>query len=375
MTFEPEVDDNHDSYDDPKLICPRCLDKATKLCDGCKNIRYCSPECQQADRPAHKLLCRTYDSFTQRPSTSGMCRIVVLLPDEKIPRLTWAPLSLSIAGRNRENERYSEDIDMNDIIEVTAQQSFRAAYTCKNAWTGDPLSRTIKVVFDDNFIANYENKNQAVQAATQGMDDVGWRGPIIAFCGSLGGGDCGLDLEKVYDMDMQDYSYLVGFLIGYRNKTAQQAARIGPKVECVKVACKGDREVGLPFHQVVRVPRSHPIFVGEGAMSEVSEVNTPLKLEYRYRISSECNNPNTMSSETLHAVAHLAMSQCSALLEQPADHPHAHLLRSGSGRRHARSESSFLRPSFNALSARRGHTSRCPAVKRTSPCRYRGSLR
>lgn len=277
MTFELEVDDNHDSSDSPNIICPRCLDKATRLCDGCRNIKYCSSECQQADRPAHKLLCRTYGNFTQRPSTPDLRRIVVFLPNEKAPRFTWAPVSIGVAGCYPENERYSEDIDMNDIIEVDAQQSFTPAYTCKNAWTGSPLSRTIKIMFDENSGTNYQHKNQAMQAATQGMDDMGWRGPMIAFCGSLGGGDCGLDFDKVYDMDMQDYSFVVGFLIGYRNRTAQQAARVGPKVECVKVHCKGDRELGLLSHQIVRVPRSHPIFVGEGALSEVSEVSIHLK--------------------------------------------------------------------------------------------------
>ena len=278
MTLSSGPDDSHDendiSYHDPTILCPRCLNPATSLCTGCKNIKYCSPECQQADRPSHKFLCRTYENFTQPPATPGMRRIVVFLPDEKVPRFTWVPVSIRIGGRYHENERRSEDVEMVDVVDIMEGQVYKAEYTCKNAWTGEPLSRTIKVVFDENFSANYESKNQAVQAATQGMDDVGWRGPIIAFCGSLGGGEYGLDLEKVYDMDMETYSHVVGFLIGYRNKTTEHAARIGPKVECVKVACKGDRELGAPSHQVVRVPRSHPIFVGEGALSEVSEVSS-----------------------------------------------------------------------------------------------------
>lgn len=43
-----------------------------------------------------------------------------------------------------------------------------------------------------------------------------------------------------------------------------------------EVACKDDREKGLPSHQVVSVPRSHPIFMGGGAPSQVSEVSLHL---------------------------------------------------------------------------------------------------
>ena len=95
-----------------------------------------------------------------------------------------------------------------------------------HAWTGDNLDRTIKVVFDDNASANYESRNQAVLAATQGMDDVGWRGTVIAFCGMLGGGDHGFDFASLHDMDMEAYSHLIGFLISYRNKTPQHVARL-----------------------------------------------------------------------------------------------------------------------------------------------------
>jgi hypothetical protein len=89
----------------------------------------------------------------------------------------------------------------------------------------------------------------------------------------LGGGDHGFDMISLQDMDMEAYSHLVGFLISYRNETTQHAARLGSKVKCVKVSCEGDRNSGMPAHQVVRVPCSHPIFVGEGTSCEVSEVS------------------------------------------------------------------------------------------------------
>ena len=52
--------------DNMNTTCPRCRDEATKSCDACRQIKYCSPECLQADAHAHKLVCR---SFKDMPST------------------------------------------------------------------------------------------------------------------------------------------------------------------------------------------------------------------------------------------------------------------------------------------------------------------
>jgi hypothetical protein len=143
---------------------------------------------------AHKLVCRSFKDIPATTPGVGVRRIVVFLPNEKKQRLTWAPVNQSIAGVYPENEWYSEDIDVNDVNELAGEEhALAAAYTCKNAWTGEHLDRTIKVVFDENASASYENKNQAVLTATQGMNDMGWRGPVIASCGTLGGGEYGFE--------------------------------------------------------------------------------------------------------------------------------------------------------------------------------------
>jgi hypothetical protein len=81
------------------------------------------------------------------------------------------------------------------------------------------------------------------------------------------------NFSNLHDMDKEAYSHLVSFLISYRNKTTQHAARLGSKIKCAKVFCEGDCNSDMPAHQIVRVPRSHPIFVGKGTSSEVSEVS------------------------------------------------------------------------------------------------------
>lgn len=36
----------------------KCSKESKKYCGGCKEVRYCSVECQRADWPSHRLLCQ-----------------------------------------------------------------------------------------------------------------------------------------------------------------------------------------------------------------------------------------------------------------------------------------------------------------------------
>ena len=114
--------------------CPPCRDDGVKFCVACRQIKYCSSECLQADAHAHKLVCRSFKDVAATASGTGVRRIVVFLPEEKKPRFTWAPVSQSIAGVYPENERYHEDIDINDVTDLAGEKhALTAAYTCKNA--------------------------------------------------------------------------------------------------------------------------------------------------------------------------------------------------------------------------------------------------
>ncbi|KAI7552956.1 hypothetical protein KC331_g1551 [Hortaea werneckii] len=41
----------------PNELCPICAERATRSCPTCWEIRYCSPECREADYSAHSYLC------------------------------------------------------------------------------------------------------------------------------------------------------------------------------------------------------------------------------------------------------------------------------------------------------------------------------
>jgi len=251
---------------DTIMICPRCTDEATKVCGGCKSISYCSTWCQQADWHSHKLLCKTFKDFQHRPSPD-MRRVVAFLPGESKPRFMWVA--------EKQNDGVYADFDMEDLTDVGPLAFIKPVQTSTNAWTGKKLSQAIQVFYDDTFVLKYKEKNQAILNATQGMAGLGWRRPVVVCCGEDANSPYEKYLTRLNDMDLETYAHVVGFLVNFDNQPPKQTACKGPKVNCVRVACKGDQENGMPSHQVVSVPRSHPIFMGRGASSEISKVNPP----------------------------------------------------------------------------------------------------
>jgi hypothetical protein len=270
----------NDNNNDNTKICPRCSEQATKVCGGCNSISYCSTECQEADRHPHKLLCSSFKDF-KKPPLPNMRRIVAFLPGESKPRFIW------VAAKYDAEKGY-EDFDFTDIVDVGKQAFIRSTVTRTNAWTRQDLGQDLKIYYDDNFAGNYEDENEAIRNATQSMAGLAWRGPVVVCCGQFGGDAFSLDADKLSDMDLEAHAHAVGFLVDWYNNTPQQAACKGPKVSCVRVACKGDREKGVPSHQAVLVPRSHPIFTGGGTPSEVSKVTL-----HRTHISGSCSNGDT----------------------------------------------------------------------------------
>jgi hypothetical protein len=99
-------------------------------------------------------------------------------------------------------------------------------------------------------------------------------GPVFAYHSHPAGNVLGPELEHdaatAYDMDMRTYAHLVACLTYHHNDSFDRLK--GPKVTCVKAACEGDIAKGVPSHQAVLVPRSHPVFLGKGAFSMISEV-------------------------------------------------------------------------------------------------------
>jgi hypothetical protein len=78
-----------------------------------------------------------------------------------------------------------------------------------------------------------------------------------------------------------------------------QGMRKGAKADCVKIACDGDHSTGVPSYQLVRIPRSHPVFFHQRRSSQIAKVCLCMTLE------REASAQKTVKVACLHAAAHL----------------------------------------------------------------------
>ena len=78
---------------DNDSLCAMCPLPATKICAGCHSIRYCSKRCQKTDWLLHKLLCKTFQDFSDatRPKENGALykRAIMFSEKEDCPRWFW----------------------------------------------------------------------------------------------------------------------------------------------------------------------------------------------------------------------------------------------------------------------------------------------
>lgn len=246
--------------------CPTCTEITKLLCSGCRAVNYCSEECQEADWPAHKLLCSAYKDMEARPNENAR-RVLFFPPDSSKPVFLWRKVltyhdddgTLSFKKPRLSEEMGTEHPDVSTID--------------RNAITGVPLGYHIYLRYDDNFLQNYQKENLAVAAATKGFSRISWRGPILAYCGLVDPVSAKQDIVNVTDMCMMEYSHVIAYFIRTYRSTDADAALKGPKIEAVKVMCNGAIDAGKgPRFQAVKYPRSHPQMRALGTVSPISKV-------------------------------------------------------------------------------------------------------
>ncbi|CAK4032152.1 Hypothetical predicted protein [Lecanosticta acicola] len=277
--------------------CPACTDPGKLTCAGCKNVKYCSPECQQSDWQFHRSLCRSYQSFLPqcRPDES-MRRVIYFPPNEKKPEFRW----LSVW-----NAEDCQEVQYQPLLDAgTGSKALpETQHIQENKLINFDLGkRRINLVFDDMFFQKYTKSNQAARTATNGRAGSEWRGPMIAFAGEVDdpvGCECYHKMIKALDIEMRDFSDLVSHMIYYGREDECGKLRKGGKILAMKMNCDAERmEDGAPFTQVVKVPRLHPVFEGGGEVCGISKlVDMPLLLckypDKRYRTVP--NNENRVN--------------------------------------------------------------------------------
>ncbi|KAK6001901.1 hypothetical protein QM012_002391 [Aureobasidium pullulans] len=151
--------------------CAVCSEPG-KLCAGCKNIRYCGVECQQADWKVHKLLCRTFNDARDAPSPN-MVRVIEFPVNETKPKFRWMPIDFDLFCRPLEGDFFGPDKPVPSIQSINAHPK-----------TGKLLPLTITFMFRDNLLKDGSLPNKSVYNFTNGRPLNDARGPVL-FYGSI----------------------------------------------------------------------------------------------------------------------------------------------------------------------------------------------
>src|SRR5436190_14345367 len=171
--------------DSAEHLCSMCNASHTQLCSRCLSSRYCSPDCQRADWPTHKLLCRTYSTFNShgRPS-SDHALAIIFPPNKPKPELFW--LHCPWADEDVE-EGYPRHCSPK--ISGLLGDNTTSAFDCiqNNPVLNRKLRNTISIGYRDTFLIDGSQPNKSIATITTPELVRDWRGPIVVY-GNFGPG-------------------------------------------------------------------------------------------------------------------------------------------------------------------------------------------
>lgn len=244
---------------DDKPPCVMCPAPGHLLCGQCKEVRFCSVECQETAWYSHRLLCKKFLDFRERPS-DGMYRIIYFPSDaseSSRPEFRW----LSLDGKG-----IGEHAGLNELMD--GQLHSPMDVKSKHPFLARTLTRPLCVAYDDDFMRNYpgeHNVNAALVHATAGQQSYLMGGPIVVYSGSFRGGSI------PRDVNMLDYHHVCAWFIDNYNNTEANKRRKGPKVQGVMISCQGERRLTGKTSKAVTVSRLHPVWYA-GSLSPISKV-------------------------------------------------------------------------------------------------------
>lgn len=233
----------------PPSSCPCCENVGTKLCTGCKDVRYCGAECQKKDWKIHKHLCKSVANFADRPK-EGMRRVVYFPPDSDKPLLKWAKVV---------DHSSFETVEVDGVDPESLDTSLSIPLNVRN---GRPLEGYIRLEHDDLFESKYTDLNPALVTATNGRLKNSWKGPLVAYTGI---NDHRGDTISVQDFTMDQYSALIVFMVALNEHSSDYLwgvyrQMMAPKIQAVKIIGALERLPGRSIFQVAEVTEEHPAY-------------------------------------------------------------------------------------------------------------------
>ncbi|KAK5118779.1 hypothetical protein LTR85_007985 [Meristemomyces frigidus] len=202
---------------------------------------------------------------TERPN-EHMRRVLFFPRDSKKPMFLWLSVIDEFDGTGRVACQQPQMLEQMG----TDWPEYDTIY--QNDITSVQLGYGIHLCHTENRTDSGLDVNQAVLAATGGMMQSPWRGPLLAFCGKLEEEAAEhADIVEVTDMGMAAYSHIIAHLIDRENEDKAHLAIKGPKSQAVKVLCDGDMQANDGERYTAgQLPRLHPLVRTNGKPMETS---------------------------------------------------------------------------------------------------------
>ncbi|KAL5414693.1 hypothetical protein PMIN06_010134 [Paraphaeosphaeria minitans] len=150
--------------------CGACKKTANIVCDGCRNMAYCSPECQQNDMPMHKILCASFKDFQERPG-DHFFRGIYFPEQGGDPHFVW------LEG---EGMPFHQRLTGNTTNQLLGDGYWHSVDFDRDQRFARPFAHQLSIYHRANFLIDGSHVNACVASLIGYQLARGWRGPFLA---------------------------------------------------------------------------------------------------------------------------------------------------------------------------------------------------
>ncbi|KAG9952498.1 hypothetical protein KCU85_g1973, partial [Aureobasidium melanogenum] len=216
--------------------------RPSKLCSGCKNIRYCSRAHQKLDWSFHRTVCKQYRGLEPRPSPN-MRRVLYFPVDKTMTEFRWLPVELK---NGQEVPQWEEAFYFPDN---NSCYSYQCARGCSEGFDGTEHVKACYSILvhrgkDPRNVTSDAQPNKCIEYLTNG-EIKHWKGPVLAF-----GSQC-LAPSACKDLDTTCLNAVAGCIYQSVRHDDPFRSRI---IQGVRINCDGHmKKYKLPKFQSQRI--------------------------------------------------------------------------------------------------------------------------
>lgn len=174
--------------------------RPSKLCAGCRNIRYCSRAHQKLDWSVHKHVCKQFRKLEPPPSPE-LIRVIYLPVDKTEPEFRYVSVGTKTS---QDVPDCASEFDLDQPLNTWRQRCTRG---CRDDFEEGILHvqecyGIYVFTHEDTKITTRDTRpNRCIEQLTNG-EIAQWRGPVLAFGRRTSGSNC-------RDLDTTDFKVIV----------------------------------------------------------------------------------------------------------------------------------------------------------------------